>query len=74
MTALAAKKNLIELIDESITGAFQVDPETDPLLQHIARVCAAGPYRGLRVFDGGAAAIPAQSLPPRRPRRRRPLW
>jgi hypothetical protein len=72
MTALAAKKNLMELIDESISGPLQIDPESDPLLQHIARIGGEGPYRGLRVFEGGAAVRPTQALPPLRPRR--PLW
>jgi hypothetical protein len=69
MTA-AIRKCLGDMLDDAFSGpAVEIDRD-DPFWQGIARVCAEGPYRGLRVFDGGAAAaLPAQSLPLLRPRR-----
>jgi hypothetical protein len=73
MSASAAKKTLSEMLDDAFSGpAVEIDRD-DPFWRGIARICAVGPYRGLRVFDGGAAAaLPAQPLPLLRPRR--PLW
>jgi hypothetical protein len=71
MTASAAKKNLCEILDEALSAPL-IDPDEDPLIQHIRCMGAAGPFHGLRVIEGGAAVRPTQSLPPLRPRR--PIW
>jgi hypothetical protein len=69
MTA-AIRKCLGDILSEAFSAPL-IDPDEDPLIQHIRCMGAGGPYR-LVVLDGGAAALPAQSLPPLRPRRS--LW
>jgi hypothetical protein len=74
MTTAATKQTLQQMLDDALfgPGRSRIDWDAEPIWREIDRIGAAGPYKGLRVFNGGAAVAPAQPLPPLRPRR--PLW
>ena len=69
MKSAPAKRTLCELFDDMLSAPFVALRDDDPFVLEVARLSAAGPRRGLQVFQGGATARAAQQLPPLRPRR-----
>jgi hypothetical protein len=69
MKSAPAKRNLYQQLEDVLSAPFVALKDDDPLVLEVARLSAAGPRRGLQVFQGGATTKPTQELPPLRRRR-----